>query len=223
MRLSQAMPAASQTDRKVTVANFNPVHDVSIEEGQSLYEIKAQQAIEALKHKGFGTPTPPMMQTNTGLQPYQGHIPTNLPDLDDNQLGHFMGLLSEWNNYVQTQLAEASVQFTKAKAIQEHVEAKLRIAYQYDESDKKRSNPERDDFMTADRRYIEARSNVIYWDTLYTSIKAIANSAEQAFSAVSRRITQRGQEIDRGNRQGAINHHGNMQGPMSFANRGGRG
>ncbi len=196
--------------------NFNPINDTSIEEGTKLYESKAQMAIDALKSKGFGVPNPPMMQTDAGLLPYQGHIPTNLPELSDTQLGHYMGLLSEWNNYVQTQLAEASVQLAKAKAILEHVEAKLRIAYGVDENDKKRTVQERDDFKTSDRRFIAASSDVIYWDTLYTSIRAIANSADQAFSAVSRRITQRGQEIDRNNRNNTTNQGSNIptNGPM---------
>lgn len=199
------------------MSNFKAAQDVSIEEGVQIYESKAQMALDSLRSKGFGTPSPPMMQTTMGPMAYQGHIPPNLPELSDTELGTYMGLLTEWNNYVQDQLAQASVQFAKSKSILEHVEAKLRIAYQVDENDKKRSNPERDDYMTTDRRFVQAKSDVIYWDTLYTSIKAIANSAEQAFSAVSRRITQRGQEIDRNNRGGSVNHNTNIQipnGPM---------
>lgn len=200
------------------MGNFNPSNDASIEEGIQLYEAKAQQALQFLHAKGFTQPNPPQMTTNIGVMAYQGSIPTNLPDLDDNQLGMYMGLLTEWNSYVQYQLAEADVQFQKTKSILEHVEAKLRIAYGRDEEDKKRSNPERDDFMKSDRRFVEAKSNLIYWETMYTHIKAIANSAEQAFSAVSRRITQRGQEIDRGNRGNSVNnipHNGPMFGSRS--------
>lgn len=193
--------------------------NISMEDGMSLYKAKAQAALEALRQKGFGTPHPPMIQTQAGVMPYQGTIPPNLPDLTDNELGYYMGLLTEWNNYVQFQLAEASVKFSEAKAVQELVEGKLRIAYQVDENDRKRSNPERDDYMKTDRRYVETNSDVIYWDTMYTSIKAIANSAEQAFAAVSRRITQRGQEIDRTNRGGTV-HNMPTSGPMF--GRGGR-
>lgn len=198
------------------MSNFNPKNDPTIEEGTSIYESKAKAALDALRNKGFGTPNPPMMQTTAGYMPYQGHIPPNLPDLSDNELGTYMGLLSEWNNYVQSQLAEASVQLAKSKAILEHVEGKLRIAYGTDENDKKRTVQERDDYKTTDLRFITANSDVIYWDTLYTSIRAIANSADQAFSAVSRRITQRGQEIDRNNRSGSVTQGSNISaaGPM---------
>lgn len=203
------------------MTNFNPNNTMPIEEGQALYEDRAQRAISELTYKGFGGAKPPLMSTSAGNMPYQGHIPANLPEMSDNELGYYMGLLSEWNNYVQQQLAEASVNFTKAKAILEHVEANLRIAYQVDENDRKRSNPERDDYMTSDRRYVEAKSSVIYWDTLYTSIRAVANSAEQAFAAVSRRITQRGQEIDRTNRVGGTTQQTNIApGPMFGGRRG---
>lgn len=186
---------------------------ISMEDGIALYRSKAQAALEALRQKGFGVPNPPMVQSNIGPVVYQGTIPTNLPELDDNQLGYYMGLLTEWNNYVQYQLAEANVKLAEAKSVLELVEGKLRIAYQVDENDKKRSNPERDDYMKTDQRYVVANSDVIYWDTMYTSIKAIANSAEQAFAAVSRRITQRGQEIDRSNRGGTV-HNIPSGGPM---------
>lgn len=201
------------------MSNFNPSNDTSLEDGVRLYEERAQQALQMLHSKGFGQRTPPQIQTTGGIMPYQGTIPTNLPQLSDNELGYYMGVLTEWNAYVQDQLAQANVQYAKAKAILEHVEAKLRIAYARDEDDKKRSNPERDDHMKTDRRYVEANSNLIYWETLYTHIKAIANSADQAFTAVSRRITQRGQEIDRGNRGGSVANIGHG-GPM-FGNRAG--
>lgn len=195
------------------MSNFNPVNDVSIEEGIRIYEEKAQQAIALLHQKGFGPRSAPVYTTNIGVVAYQGTIPTNLPELSDDQLGYYMGLLTEWNAYVQYQLAESDVHKEKAKAILEHVEAKLRIANGRDEEDKKRSNPERDDFMKVDRRYLDANSNLIYWETMFAHIKAIANSAEQAFSAVSRRITQRGQEIDRGNRGNTVANIGHG-GPM---------
>jgi hypothetical protein len=200
------------------MSNFIPDNNTTIEDGIKLYEERAAQALQMLASKGFGSPTPPRVQTQAGLMSYQGSLPPNLPDLDDNQLGYYMGLLTEWNAYVQCQLAEADVQFQKVKAILEHVEAKLRIAYGRDEEDKKRSNPERDDCMKADRRFLEASSNVIYWETIYTHIKAIANAAEQAFAAVSRRITQRGQEIDRGNRGNTVSSI--PSGPMFGRHRG---
>lgn len=199
------------------MSNFVPDNSISLEDGIQLYEQRAQQALALLASKGFGTPTPPMVSSGVGMMPYQGHLPANLPELNDDQLGYYLGLLTEWNNYVQNQLAEVSVHLTKVNEILEHVEAKLRIAYGRDEEDKKRTVSERDDYMKVDRRYLEANGNVIYWETLHTHIRAIANSSEQAYAAVSRRITQRGQEIDRGNRSNNVQNI--PSGPMFGRNR----
>jgi hypothetical protein len=197
------------------MSNFNPNNRITLEDGRALYETRTQQAMQTFSSMGFGVAIPPMVESQAGPVPYQGHIPANLPELDDTQLGHQIGLLSEWNSYVQQRLAETSVQLAKSKSILEHVEAQLRIAYQMDDNDKKRSNPERDDYMTVDSRFVQAKSDWLYWDTLHTAIRAIANSAEQAFAAVSRRITQRGQTIDRENRVGATTGHTNIPaGPM---------
>lgn len=189
------------------MTRFNPSLEMSIEEGVELYETRAQHALANLSNKGFTNPNPPSYKTKDGVVPYRGEIPAELTELSDNQLGSYMGLLSEWNHYTQYQLAESNVQLQKAKAIMEHVEAKLRISYQRDDEGKKRSNPERDDYVRSDRRYIDAQSTVIYWETMYTYIRAIANAAEGAFSAVSRRITQRGQEIDRNHRSSSVSNH----------------
>jgi hypothetical protein len=203
------------------MSNFNPNNRMSLEDGQATYEVRSQQALTTFSQMGFGAGSPPMVSSPAGPVPYQGHVPTNLPDLDDTQLGHQMGLLSEWNNYVQQKLAEASVQLAKSKSIMEHVEAQLRIAYKIDDdTGKSRSNPERDDYMTCDSRFVKAKSEWLYWDSLYTAIRAVANSAEQAFAAVSRRITQRGQSIDRENRTGTTTGHTNIpSGPMFGAGR----
>lgn len=194
------------------MGSFNPNNEITLEEGINAYRSSASQALSFLAQKGFAMPGPPTYNTQSGPQPFRGEIPSSLTSLTDDQLGTYMGLLTEWNNYVQTQLAEADTQLQEVKAILELTEAKLRILYTRDPDGKKRSNPERDDLMTADRRYVEARSQVIHWETVYKYIRAIANSAENSFSAISRRITQRGQEIDRSNRQGNTTGHSNNHG-----------
>lgn len=202
------------------MSNFVPNAEITLEEGTSLYKARSQQALSTLAGKGFAMPNPPQYQTAAGMQPYRGELPSRITDLSDHELGHYMGLLSEWNGYVQTQLAEADMMLLEAKATLELVEAKLRIAYQKDpDGSKKRSNPERDDYVRQDRRYVEAQSNTIYWETIFRYVKAIAFAAENAFATVSRRITQRGQEIDRMNRTGNATGHNNISGPV-FGRRG---
>lgn len=195
------------------MSNFSPNNEISIEEGVQLFERQAAAAIATLAQKGFTMPTPPTYTTNAGTMAYRGELPQNLPELSDQQLGFYLGLLQQWNEYVQCQLAEADVHLHKAKAIYEHVEAKLRLAYQREADNKKRSNPERDDYVRSDRRYLEAQSQVMYWEGLYRYIRAISNASSNAWDTVSRRITQRGQEIDRLNRGGNVTGHTNNIAP----------
>jgi hypothetical protein len=207
------------------VSSFNPINEISLEEGIQKYQESAASAFDLLYQREFPMPEPPTCHSKEGVKPYRGELPSDLTSLSDNDLGTYMGLLTEWNNYVQTQLAEADTKLAEVRAIMELTEAKLRILYTRDPDGKKRSNPERDDLMTADRRYVEARSRVLHWETVYKYIKAIANSAENAFSAVSRRITQRGQEIDRMNRQGHVSGNSNTNGVPAgrmFGNRRGQ-
>lgn len=198
------------------MSNFRVSPEVSLEDGIDLYQAQVQKAQTVLAQKGFTNPQmPSYVDAQRGQIPYRGEMPPDLTGLDDQQLGWYMGMLSEWNAYVQYQLAEADYQLSLVKAEKALVEAKLRIMYKLDEEGKKRSNPERDDYVNSDRRFVEVQAQESYWETMWRVTKAIAISAEQNFSAVSRRITQRGQEIDRTNRQGGVTGHGNLpQGPL---------
>lgn len=205
------------------MTNFNPNPEVSLEEGLNLFRQKAMAAQNNIAERGLIMPHQPMVYTTAGNQPFRGELPADLTALNDQQLGTLMGLLSEWNNYAQAQLAEASSNLSAVKAELEFIEAKLRIAYQKDPAEhKKRSNPERDDYVGTDPRYLHAKSDVLYWEKIYVFVRAIANAAEQSFSAVSRRITQRGQEIDRMNRNQGVGGGSNIQGPMFGPGRNGR-
>lgn len=197
------------------MSQLNMKPEIDLQEGLDIYQAKMDAAITALGQKGFGPPNMPQYMTQAGQMYYRGELPSDLTSLNDDQLGTYMGLLSEWNAYVQFQLAEADSQLTHAKAQLVLVEAKLRLSYQRDSNDKKRSNPERDDYVGSDRRYVEANGNLLYREGIWRYTKAIAFSAEQAFSAVSRRITQRGQEVERDRRNGGINQGTNAPtGPL---------
>jgi len=197
------------------MANFKPNFEVDLDVGLNNYKAKMQAALSALSQKGFGPLQPPAYNTPNGPQVYRGELPHDLTSLTDDQLGYYMGLLSEWNAFVQFQLAEYDSHLSAAKSELSLVEANLRMSFKYDEENKKRSNPERDDCVKCDQRFNEADGNVIYWETKWRYAKAIAFSAEQSFNAVSRRITQRGQEVDRHRRDGNISNGTNIpNGPM---------
>ncbi len=192
------------------MSNFKIDTTLPLEEGLELYKARLAGAYQTISQKGFPVPAVPVMQTQQGSVPYQGELPVDITSLNDNQLGQYLGLLSEWNAYVQYQLAEADANLTHAKAALELTEAKLRILYRNDEEGKKRTTQEKDDHVKNDKRFAEANSLVIYWETYWRFTKAIAWNAENAFSTISRRITQRGQDIERSRREGGTTGHTNI-------------
>ena len=121
------------------MTNFAPSAEISLEEGLALYSGHMQQAMQQLGVKGIIMPSAPVTTGPNGVPiPYRGELPPDLTALNDMQLGTYMGLLSEWNMYVQGQLAEADSYLSKTKSDVALVEAKLRILYQKDPEGKKR-------------------------------------------------------------------------------------
>jgi phospholipase/lecithinase/hemolysin len=180
--------------------------EISLEEAVTIYSLHTQKAIAELWEKGFTASTIPVATYQGGATaPYHGEIPNDLTTLTDDQLGWYMSMLSNWNAYVQTQLAMADIYLTGAKAKLEVIDAKLKIINKKDKEGRKLTNPERDDLVRSDRRYIEANAEVNEKEAIWRLTKAIANSAENAFATVSRRITQRGQELERDRRGTNVN------------------
>lgn len=200
--------------------NAGALMTIDLEDGLKLYKTHQDAAMQALGQKGFPSPAIPVIQTAAGPVYFRGEIPTDLTQITDDQLGTFMSAMSGWITYVDTELAKADSSKTGAEVELELVEARLRIVYRIDEDGKKRSNPERDDYVRVDRRYVEAKSQVLYWETIYRYVKAIYAGAHKNWESISRRITQRGQELERDRRGGSVGSAPLPAGPLF--GRGGR-
>jgi hypothetical protein len=182
------------------MADFVADPAIVLEEGLTKYEGQTASVLATLQQKNIVCPSAPMQQTANGVVPFRGELPHDLTRLTDNDLGTLLWMFSMWNDYVQFQLAEAQMNLSRAEAELELAAAKLRVMYKYDEKNKKRTEQERKDMVLIDRRYVDLQSNVLYFEALYRFIKAIANSAESAWQTISRRITQRGQDLERDRR-----------------------
>jgi len=177
------------------VASFEIENQLPLDDGLNCYRIREAVLVEYQK-RGLPMPPAPMRQH----EPYQGDIPNDLTTLNDQELGQYMSLLSLWINYVGIQMAMAKMEKTIAEHQLMFTEATIRLSYKRDEDGKKRTGPERDDMVHCDRRYIEANRTFIFLEAFASLISVVYKSAEQNFNAISRRITQRGQETERGNR-----------------------
>jgi hypothetical protein len=194
------------------MSSFGVTTEIPLEEAAGFFNSIPGRVSGALMSKGFAVgSTPPVVRDNNGQDvPYNGYIPANLTQLTDDQLGWYLGLLSGWLDYVQQELATAQGASRVADAKLEFINAHLLMIHKK-EGEKKRPEPERKAMVLIDRRYVEAQSEAIYHETFFRHVKAIAISAEQNYSAISRRISQRQQDIERQKRGNGL---GNVAAPF---------
>lgn len=190
---------------------------IPLEDGLALYDQRAQAALQALQQSGFYMPHEPYYADARGQNtPYRGELPPDLTVITDQQLGWYLTMLSNWLAYVQVKLAEADLNRTTAKDKIEFLEAKLKakMIENKGEGKKKLSNPEVDAVVKCDQRYVTLKTNLNYFEAIYKMVRAVAHSAENAWDTVSRRITQRQQEIERDRRSGSVGNSALPSGPM---------
>lgn len=193
---------------------FEIENQLPLDDGLNCYRIR-DAVLEEYQKRGLPLPPAPIRPGNVLNQPapYQGEIPHDLTTLTDQELGQYMSLLSLWINYVGIQMAMARMERTIAKHQLEFTEATIRLSYRLDEHGKKRTGPERDDMVHCDRRYVEANRTFVFLEAFASLVEVVYKSAEQNFNAVSRRITQRGQDTDRGGRGNTV-HNTPNGGPL---------
>jgi hypothetical protein len=154
----------------------------------------ADLAYQAVTSRGFAFPTLPNQQ-------YHGVLPSNLIHLDDNNLGELLGQIASWCLYADTELAQARAARNQAEEILNSISARLRLSVKMgSEGKRKPSNPELDDVVNSDPRIIEAKRNYLFAEAVFDYTKQLTTAAQRDWETVSRRITQRGQEIERNRR-----------------------
>jgi len=204
------------------MTGFQYSPEISLEEADKAYDI-TNQVMELYQKRGFTIPPCPQYVDQGAHKEYDGSVPFDLTTLSDKQLGFYLSMLTSWMNYVGHQKCLADMAKTVAKQKLEFVESKIRLQNKYDEEGKKRSNPERDDVVNCDRRVVEARSAFMQLDAYCTMVNQVYKNAEHNYAAVSRRVTQRVSETEKGNRTGNVGsmpHPAGQQGHPLY--RGGR-
>lgn len=144
---------------------------------------------------------------------YYGQLPDDIANLDDLALFSEMEKQTKWGNYIAGQLAKADVARKAALAKEKLAEAKIRLDYRTDEEGTQRSVQDSRDLQEADRSYVEIKSEVLVAEARYLYIAAIAQAAEDSYKALSRRITQKGQELERDRRTTAVGNYKTPQQP----------
>lgn len=196
--------------------DFHIDNQADFDGGLAAYSIHTQ-VMDQYQRGGFSIPHAPQQLLDGQVHPYRGEIPENVSDLSDDQLAQYMNMLSLWLEYVGTQQTLADMSHKEAEAQLDFAESTIRLTYKTDTEGKKRTAQERDDMVKTDIRYIKCRSTALYMETYLALVSNRYRAASQHYKVISRRITQRGQEIERGNRnEGAAHGH---QGAPRFPGR----
>lgn len=128
-------------------------------------------------------------------------LPHDLTSLNDNALGDLLNIYGQWTGYIDYQLARADGERQSAEAYLSFIQARVRIEIKSRAGDKKPTTQDKNDIMETHPQVIDAREKYMFWESTYRLTKSIRDSVQLAWETVSRRITQRGQEVDRMRRE----------------------
>lgn len=177
---------------------FNVDHQMPLEEGLDILDIETE-VLQEYEKRGFALPScPQQMDAQGAIVLYRGYIPDDLSMVGDDDLAKYMTLLSHWLEYVGTTQTLADMAHKKAEAQLNFTLSTIRLTYKTDQEGKKRTMQERDDLVQVDRRYIAAKKSALFTEEYNCLVQSVYDAARQKYKVVSRRITQRGQELERG-------------------------
>lgn len=159
-----------------------------------------QQAMETIVYQ-MGIPLP----TKESFRPgFNGELPPSLTDLNDEQLGDLLNDFSKYAEYVGFCVARADGERADAEAAMNFLMARIRLSLREGPDGKKLAQKDKDDMVIADERVKVAMERFRYCDAVYSITKKVADNAKLAWETVSRRITQRGQEVERMRREHTV-------------------
>lgn len=148
---------------------------------------------------------------------YQVEMPDDLHSIDDNQLGDLLFKLANVTTDVDELLTRYKLERNEAEVRLELAKADTRIHVPED-----LKVQDKNDLVIVNGRVVEAQGKFLLADAKYEITKVFRDGFQKKWETVSRRITQRGQEVDRGRREtnvvGVRNHN-----PVSFRRPGGGG
>lgn len=167
----------------------------SVNTAASLHQ---QQQVLNYVHGSLGIP---QLQRPQAANP---SLPSDITSLDDNQLGYQLSLCAQWVGYIDYQLAHANGERQQAEAYLNYVQARIRLAIKARGGEKKLTTKDKDDIMETNEEVIRAREKYMFWESTYQLTKSIRDNTQLAWETISRRITQRGQEVDRMRRENNV-------------------
>jgi hypothetical protein len=162
---------------------------ISMEQGISALTNTETSAMMALQQMGIHPPEKPNDS---------GGMPEDIVSLDDNQLGYLLNQIGQYCGFVEFKLSEAKIAKNAAEERLNFVKSRIRLTL--------RSNPDigtkltvadKDDLVRTNAQVVDAQRDFNYKDAVYELTLRVRDSAQRNWETISRRITQKGQEIER--------------------------
>lgn len=180
-----------------TLGRVDLLEPAALEEAHRLQV--TPDATLAVQQMGIPAPTAPYG--------YTGEMPPDITSLDDDELGDLLNKVGQWVSFLDYKLSMADSERSSANAALEFTRARVRIALKVNASstrEGKLTADDKKDIMNTDPRVLEAWSRDLYCESVYQILKSLRNKAQNSWDTVSRRITQRGQEVERMRREGSV-------------------
>lgn len=159
----------------------------------------AEPALQTLTKRGLDLPERPKLEMNELWETLD-----NLTQLDDVRLGDLLNKMGNFCSYVDGQLAVADVEREEAQARYDFITARIRMALKEDTDGRKLTVSDKSDIALTRDEVKDAKEQLMNKEAVYKYTRTVRDKAQRAFDTVSRRITQRGQEIERMKREGNV-------------------
>ena len=134
---------------------------------------------------------------------YKGFMPQDITSLEDDELGDLLNNLSQYCGYIDVELSIAQTKMDIAKSQYEHMYSNTRLRVKA-AAEGKMTDRDRTDMVITNRNVVTAQAEMLYEETIYRLTRNIRDQVQRSWETVSRRITQRGQEIDRMKRENSV-------------------
>lgn len=189
------------------MATLGPLKLSSIDAEEGLKQLDViADAMRAISEVGVKLPGKPQ-------NGFDGMVPTALTTLDDDELGDLLQQLHVWCGFIETEFAKAESELEVSKAQLEFIESKVRITIRAMQEGRM-TVQDKVDATRTDERVSQAHSKYLFHFTKFNVLKSLRNMSQRAWETVSRRITQRGQDIERMRRGETVGNQTPLRNPF---------
>lgn len=170
------------------------------------YSSGLDDAKRSILEKGFSMPTKP-------ISGFNGQIPSDTVSLGDDELGDLLVQLSNWIEWAEIEMMQIKAQVDASKKKVDFLHSNIRIASR--NSGEKMTVQDKLDVTNCDKRVIEEEAKLLFYEAQYDLIRVMVNGAKTNWDTISRRITQRGQDLERMKRVDNVNNQtSNLRSPF---------